>query len=101
MRKYGVDPQQWLDIVTTTLFPAGVYKTYGAQIVNQQYSPAGFRMFLGLKDVRLAIAAAEAAAVPMPLASLIRDDALTAIANGMGDDDWAALARVAAQRAGL
>jgi len=56
---------------------------------------------LGLKDIRLALAAAESVAVPMPTASVIRDRALAGIANGLGDDDWSSLARVAAEQAGL
>jgi len=58
-------------------------------------------MRLGLKDVKLALAAAEAADVPLPVASLIRDHMLTAIARGMEDADWSATARLAAENAGL
>lgn len=101
VRKYGVDGQEWLRIMTETLFPVGVYKGYGDRIVRGEFRPAGFRTVLGLKDVRLALAAAEAAEVPMPLASLIRDDFIAALAAGMRDDDWSSLALVSARRAGL
>ena len=40
--------------------------------------PVGFRMALGMKDNRLVLAAAEDVAVPLPLASLIRDRMLAA-----------------------
>jgi 3-hydroxyisobutyrate dehydrogenase-like beta-hydroxyacid dehydrogenase len=70
-------------------------------ISEQRYEPAGFKLRLGLKDVRLVLAAAEEVATPMPLASLIRDNLLTGIAQGMADVDWSAMARVVAQRAGL
>jgi 3-hydroxyisobutyrate dehydrogenase-like beta-hydroxyacid dehydrogenase len=78
-----------------------VYKTYGTIIAEQKYRPAGFKLRLGLKDVRLALAAAEAEDAPMPFASSIRDHMLTAIARGMEDDDWSVTARLAAENAGL
>ena len=54
-----------------------------------------------LKDLNLALAAAEAVAVPMPIASLIRDHFLTALARGYQELDWSALARIAAENVGL
>lgn len=58
-------------------------------------------MPLGMKDNRLALEAAEAAAVPMPIASLVRDRMLAATAQGMGEADWAAIARISFREAGL
>ncbi len=100
-RKYGIDPAFSVDLLTSTLFNAPVYKTYGNLIAREQFDPPGFALRLGFKDVRLALAAAEAASVPMPVASIIHDHALSAVANGMSELDWAALAKVAAQNAGL
>ena len=101
VRKGGVDPHAYLEIVTGTLFSAPVYKTYGALIANEQYEPAGFKMSLGLKDIRLALAAADALAAPMPAASLVHDHFLAGVAQGEGDSDWAGLARLSAKNAGL
>ena len=101
VRKYDIDPEKYLEMLTSTLFTAPVYKTYGDLIVNEKFEPAGFRLKLGLKDVRLAMAAAEAQAVPMPVASVIRDHALEGVANGMGDKDWSSLAQVVSKNAGL
>ncbi len=101
VRKYDIDPAQYVEMLTSTLFTAPVYKTYADLIVKEQFEPAGFRLKLGLKDVRLALAAAEAQAVPMPVASVIRDHALEGIANGMGDKDWSSLAQVVSKNAGL
>jgi 3-hydroxyisobutyrate dehydrogenase-like beta-hydroxyacid dehydrogenase len=100
-RKGGVDPHLYLEILTSTLFSAPAYKTYGTIIANQQYEPAGFKMSLGLKDIRLALAAADALATPMPVASLVHDHFLSGVAQGAGDSDWSALARVVAANAGL
>ncbi len=101
MRKYEVDPRRFLEIMTETLFAAPVYRTYGALIADQVYQPAGFKLELGLKDVRSVLAAAEAKAVPMPVASVVRDHFLSAIARGGADLDWSALAKVTAENAGL
>lgn len=98
--RYGVPPAALLEILTNTLFAAPVYRNYGALIADRRYEPAGFRLTLGLKDVRLALAAGESARTPMPVASLLRDHLLEAIAQGDGDRDWAALAEVARRHAG-
>ncbi|MGA9566132.1 MAG: NAD(P)-dependent oxidoreductase [Candidatus Korobacteraceae bacterium] len=100
-RKYGVDPHEFIDFLTNTLFAAPVYRTYGGIIADERYQPAGFKMRLGLKDVRLVLAAAESVDAPMPVASLVRDKMLTAIGRGMEDLDWSSIARLAAENAGL
>jgi 3-hydroxyisobutyrate dehydrogenase-like beta-hydroxyacid dehydrogenase len=101
VRKGGVDPHAYLEILTSTLFSAPAYKTYGTIIADQKYEPAGFKMSLGLKDIRLALAAADALGAPLPVASLVHDHFLSGVAQGKGDSDWAALARLAATNAGL
>lgn len=101
IRKYDVDANEYLDFLTSTLFSAPVYKTYGSLIVEGKFQPVGFKMLLGLKDVRLALAAGEDASVPLPVASLLRDRMISAIANGGQDDDWASIAKLAAEQAGL
>ena len=72
----------------------------GATIAGRNYRPPGFRLALGLKDIRLALAAGEGARVPLPFASVLRDAFLEAIAHGDADLDWAAVAEVARRRAG-
>ncbi|TPV97493.1 MAG: 2-hydroxy-3-oxopropionate reductase [Beijerinckiaceae bacterium] len=58
-RKAEIDAHRYVEILTGTLFSAPVYKTYGAIIADENYEPAGFKMALGLKDIKLALAAAE------------------------------------------
>ncbi|OBH02706.1 NAD(P)-dependent oxidoreductase [Mycobacterium sp. E1747] len=99
--KAGVDRQQYVDILTSTLFSAPAYQTYGGLIARRQFQPAGFAAQLGLKDVRLALAAAEQLEVPLPVASLLRDRFLTLVATGGGHLDWSALATLADRDAGL
>ncbi|MGA7262299.1 MAG: NAD(P)-dependent oxidoreductase [Stellaceae bacterium] len=100
-RKSGVDPARFLGILTGSLFAAPVYETYGELMLEERYQPPGFTMPLGLKDIRAVLEAAEAKNVPMPVASLLRDHFITGIARGEADLDWSALARLAAQDAGL
>jgi 3-hydroxyisobutyrate dehydrogenase-like beta-hydroxyacid dehydrogenase len=100
-RKSGVDAGALMEFLTTTLFNAPVYKTYGDLIVQGKHEPAGFALPLGLKDVRLVLQAAEAASVPMPIASVVRDRFITAMARGNKDKDWSVIGRVAAEDAGL
>lgn len=98
--KGGVDKHQYLDILTSTLFSAPVYKTYGALIADENFEPAGFAAPLGHKDVRLALEAAETLRVPLPIASLLRDRFLTLLANGGEHLDWSAISRLSARDAG-
>ena len=99
--KAGVDPLHYIDILTSTLFNAPVYQVYGGLIARGEFEPAGFAATLGFKDVRLALAAAEELAVPLPIASLLRDRFLTLLANGGGNLDWSAIATLAGRDAGL
>lgn len=100
-RKSGVDAAALMEFLTSTLFNAPVYKTYGNLIVEGKHEPAGFVLPLGLKDTHLVLQAAESASVPMPIASVVRDRFITAIARGYQDKDWSVIGRVAAEDAGL
>jgi 3-hydroxyisobutyrate dehydrogenase-like beta-hydroxyacid dehydrogenase len=99
--KGGLDQQQYLDLLTSTLFDAPVYKTYGRLIVERRFEPAGFAAPLGQKDIRLTLAAAEMLNVPLPLASLLRDRFLTLLAHGGEALDWSAIGQLAARDSGL
>jgi len=100
-RKSGMEAAQLLEIINTALFKSPIYENYGRLIAEERYEPAGFKLRLGLKDARLALAAADELTVPMPLASLIHDHYLSALARGRGEIDWAGLAEVSAVNAGL
>jgi len=98
--KAGVDKHVYLDLITSTLFGAPIYKTYGELIAGEHFEPAGFAASLGQKDIRLVLAAAEELQVPMPVASLVRDRFLTLLARGGADLDWSAVGALAAWEAG-
>jgi 3-hydroxyisobutyrate dehydrogenase-like beta-hydroxyacid dehydrogenase len=99
--KGGVETARVHELLTETLFSAPVYKTYGGLILEDKFSPPGFRMPLGLKDNRLLQQAAEKLEVPLPFAAIVRDRFLAALANGAGDLDWSAIARRAGEDAGI
>ena len=97
--KAGIDRRQYLEILTSTLFTAPVYKTYGGLIAEEKFEPAGFAAPLGYKDIRLTLAAADSLRVPMPVASLLRDRFLTLLAQGGEALDWSGIGQLAAKDA--
>jgi len=101
VRKGGIDPHEYLDLLTSTLFGTSVYRIYGGLIADLQFEPAAFAAPLGSKDISLALAAAEELRVPLPLASLLHDRFLTLLAQGGDRLDWAAIGGLAAKDAGL
>jgi len=100
IRKRGLDPAPFLDILTNTMFGGRAHKIYGAKILEERYAP-GFRLPLALKDVRLALAEADSAGVPMPSVDVVHDRMITGIGRGYADLDWTALGLIAAEEAGL
>jgi 3-hydroxyisobutyrate dehydrogenase-like beta-hydroxyacid dehydrogenase len=101
VRKAGcIDPQKYLEILINSLFACGVYEVYGKHVLEHDFRP-GFRVPLALKDIELGIAAGKDVAVPMPLAGLIRDHLVEAVAHGWKDLDWSSLALVSLDAAGL
>jgi 3-hydroxyisobutyrate dehydrogenase-like beta-hydroxyacid dehydrogenase len=99
--RYGIAPGDFLSVLTTGVFSAPAYVTYGDAIAKERYDPPGFRLSLTLKDMRLALAAADEVTAPMPLADVVYESLLEAAARGDGERDLAALARVSRRRAGL
>jgi 3-hydroxyisobutyrate dehydrogenase-like beta-hydroxyacid dehydrogenase len=98
--KNGIDREEYLEIMTSTLFGVPVYKIYGKLIIEGTFEPAGFAAPLGYKDIRLVLAAADDLRVPMPLASLLRDRFLNVLAHGGDKLDWSAIGGLAASDSG-
>jgi 3-hydroxyisobutyrate dehydrogenase-like beta-hydroxyacid dehydrogenase len=101
VRKSSIDVQAFSDLLTTSMFDAPAYHTYTRLLLAGRDAEPSFTAALGLKDVRLALAAAEAAQVPMPIASVVHDVFVSALARGYGERDLTVLGRVAAENAGL
>ena len=101
LRKGGVDPSLFHDVLSGRLFTGAVFKSYGTMILNRTYEPAGFALTLGLKDVNLARSAAEGMGINMPTADLLKSHYDEAVAWGWQDRDWAAIGEVPAKKAGV
>jgi 3-hydroxyisobutyrate dehydrogenase-like beta-hydroxyacid dehydrogenase len=101
VRKYGVLPQVFYDVMTDGLFAAPAYKVYGKIMVEEAYEKVGQMAVLGLKDANLALAAGEAVGVPLPSGNVWRDRLVGAVAHGDGGCDWAVMAREQARASGL
>ncbi|MEP9373205.1 NAD(P)-dependent oxidoreductase [Mesorhizobium sp. KR1-2] len=99
--KAGLNRQQYLEILTSTMFNVPVYNTYGSLIAEGRFQPAGFAAPLGQKDIQLALAAAEALGVPLPIGSLLRDRFIRLISNGGAALDWSAIGSMAAADSGI
>ena len=100
VHKSGVEPARFLEIITSTSMNAPAYKNYGRLMIEPP-TEVTFSLKLGMKDVELALQAADDTGVPLPSARLIREQHLAAIAQGYGDKDWAALGNYIAKSAGL
>ena len=99
--KHGVDRAAFVDLIAHSLFDCPVYRIYGEAVAARRYEPAGFRLALGLKDISRALDAAVAVSAPMPVAGVVRDRLLTAMADGRADQDWTALDAAVSAAAGL
>lgn len=99
--KNGIDRTTIANLFAQTLFACPIYQNYGRAIAQEHYEPAGFKLSLGLKDVTLALQTARESQMPLPLASLLHDRLIAAVAKGKGDIDWTGLALSISEEAGL
>jgi 3-hydroxyisobutyrate dehydrogenase-like beta-hydroxyacid dehydrogenase len=100
LRKAGVAPHLFLDVINS-VFNSPVYANYGGIVADERFEPAGFALRLGLKDIRLALETSGELTAPWPIANIIRDHMLQAMAQGQGEMDWCSVAKVSARNAGL
>jgi 3-hydroxyisobutyrate dehydrogenase-like beta-hydroxyacid dehydrogenase len=61
----------------------------------------GFKLSLGLKDIELVQKTAAEVLVAMPVAALLRERLIAALAHGREDMDWSALAMGVLDDAGI
>ena len=101
LRKGGVDPALFHDVLAGRLFTGAVFKNYGLMVLNRQYEPAGFALTLGLKDVNLAREAAGGLGMTLPTAELLKTNYDQAVSWGWKDHDWSAIGEVPAKKAGI
>ena len=99
--KNGLDRNTVIDMFGQTLFACSIYQNYGKMIAEKRYTPVGFEMRLALKDINLALDAAEQVRMPMPFASIVHNRLLTGVAKGRGASDWTSLSKMVAEDAGI
>ncbi|WP_040805540.1 NAD(P)-dependent oxidoreductase [Nocardia concava] len=87
----GIDSGQFVELLTSTLFPGPVYTGYGSMIAERRYQPAGFTTTLGRKDLHLALQTAADQNIPLPIGQLLRTVFDQTIAEGHAADDWASI----------
>lgn len=92
---HGVDPEQFVELLTNTLFGGVSYAAYGDIIAHRRYEPAGFTAALGLKDLGLAETAAAQVGVTLPTVAALRSVFEQTLAKPGGEKlDWAAIAEI-------
>jgi 3-hydroxyisobutyrate dehydrogenase-like beta-hydroxyacid dehydrogenase len=101
LRKHGIDPNPFYELMAKNLFRSPVYENYGRLALGEKFEPPGFKLALGLKDMSLALEAAQESKTPMPTLSVAHGNLLSGVARGLGELDMTALIRVVGENAGL
>ncbi|MDE3105433.1 MAG: NAD(P)-dependent oxidoreductase [Acidobacteriota bacterium] len=101
VEKNGIDRSALASFLGQTIFACPIYQNYSQILAQRAYEPAGFKLELGMKDVRLVRDVAEQATLPMPLADLLHERLLTSLAKGRQALDWTGIELVSAEAGGL
>jgi 3-hydroxyisobutyrate dehydrogenase-like beta-hydroxyacid dehydrogenase len=100
--KGGLDRKRSAEVLSKVLFAgAPIPSGYATRIAAGAFEPAGFAMALGLKDVTLALEAAQTLRVPLPLADLAKQHLLASLARGRDGWDWGGFSQILRDQAGL
>lgn len=90
--KSGIDAQQWMNMMTQTIFAAPIYINYGNIIMKEAFQPAAFSLKLGLKDVNLINEQASSVGTEMPVGKVLQQRLQQCVVDGLGEYDWTAIA---------
>lgn len=93
-QKSGIDANQWMQMLTQTLFNSPFYHIYSASLLKEAYLPAGFSLGMALKDANLVLQQAQTAGVPMAVGQKTQELLQQGVANGLGDHDVVAVRKV-------
>jgi 3-hydroxyisobutyrate dehydrogenase-like beta-hydroxyacid dehydrogenase len=99
--KHGVNRQEVMKMLSSSIFDCLIYKGYGQRVSERDHRPGGFSLELGLKDCTLVKQAATEVDVPMPFLSVLLDRYTSAKAKGRKDFDWSAIGLSVAEDAGI
>jgi 3-hydroxyisobutyrate dehydrogenase-like beta-hydroxyacid dehydrogenase len=98
--KNGIDAAILKDFYQAVLAHPGL-KQYAGSILERNFPAGGFAMTGGLKDVKLMLDAAAKSGAPLKIGDIIKAKMDTAVAEGMGERDWAAVTEISRREAGL
>lgn len=101
VRKLGVKPDLFFEVMMKGLFGAPAFQIYGPMIAEENWDSHGATAVIGLKDADLVVAAAQSAEMTVPSVHVWRDHLLKAIERGEGHLDWAVMAREQFRSSGL
>ena len=93
-QKSGIDANQWMQMLTQTLFNSPFYQIYSAALLKEAYLPAGFSMAMALKDANLVLQQAQTAGAPMAVGQTTQELLQQGVAEGLGDHDLVAVRKV-------
>lgn len=94
----GVPSDVMVEVLKATGAASAVLERRAPNLLKDEYK-AQFMLKLLFKDLGLALDSAAAESVPMPVLGLVRQIYAQALADGRGDDDFSAIAAVAARAA--
>ncbi len=98
-RKAGVDPQLVFDAIKGGLAGSTVMNAKAPMMIDSNFKP-GFKIDLHIKDLNNAIDTGHNVGSPLPLTALVMEMMQTLRADGFGQDDHSALAKVYAKVSG-
>ncbi len=93
-----LDAGRFVEMINDSIFPGPVYGGYGNAIATSTFTPPGFTTTLGLKDLRLALSAADDLGTHLPTGPVLHDVFATAVEQIGAELDWASVAEVTRQR---
>ena len=99
-KKAGVDPGRVREALLGGFAASRVLEVHGERMLKGNYKP-GFRARLYAKDLRIASQTQAELESPAPVSAIVHQLVTALVASGRGDDDYAALATVLFDLAGV
>jgi 2-hydroxy-3-oxopropionate reductase len=99
-RKAGVDPALVRQALLGGFAASRVLEAHGERILQSNYKP-GFRARLYAKDLRIATETLSELQTPAPVSAAVHQLVVALLAEGRGEEDYAAVATVLFKLAGL
>lgn len=100
--KLGLQPQVLFDMISKAGGNSWMLENKVKDtVLKGEYEPAGFRLDLMIKDVKLALQSARDLRAPLPISSIVEQMYVMASATGKGNKDVSAVASLYEELAGI